>query len=287
MNDQNGRRKKLKVRYSLSVVFFGVVLIFGLMFYKYMKTVTLEDVLSEKRTITFFNHDDKNKGDSSSGDDTADDNDGNDTVGEPAEVINPVPECEAVSDDYLNDCVFIGDSITYGLSSYGVVPSSNVLASVAMSLSKAETEKIDTSFGSVTVLEALAEINPKNIYIMLGSNGAAYSTPSDMYQSYQAFLNKIRIACPDARVYIISTPPVTSSKENSAESPIKNANLDELNSKLLEYANNNGVHYLDMSSALKNDLGYLPAEYAENDGMHFKYSTYSLFIEYILNHVAQ
>lgn len=287
MSEQNNRKKKLRIRYRLSVVFFGAVLIFGLMFYKYMKTVTLEEVLSENRTITFFDHNDKKKDDTASDDgNITPDSDGDTMSGEPEEVVNPVPECEPVDKSYLNDCVFIGDSITYGLSLYGAVPSSNVLASVAMSLSKADTEKIDTSFGSVTVIEALTEMSPKNIYVMLGSNGAAYTSPAEMYQTYQAFLNKVRIACPDSRVYIISTPPVTEGKENSPESPIKNANLDELNSKLLEYANNNGVHYLDMNSYLKNDLGYLPSDYADNDGMHFKSSTYTLFVEYILSHVA-
>ena len=56
MNGQVGRKKKLRIRYRLSIVFFGTVLIFGVMFYRYMKTVTLEDVLSEDRTITVFAH---------------------------------------------------------------------------------------------------------------------------------------------------------------------------------------------------------------------------------------
>ena len=286
MNDNTGRRKVRKVHYRLSVVFFGAVLIFGLMFYKYMKTVSLEDVLSQDRTITVFNSKDDVTGQPSNSGDSADQDDSN-QPSEPVEIINPVPECESVGEDYLSDCVFIGDSITYGLSSYGVVPSSNVLASVAMSISRVETEQIDTAYGSLTVLEALDKIKPENIYIMLGSNGAAYMTVADMYQSYQAFLNKVRIACPDAKLYIISAPPVTEGKENSNESPIKNSVLDELNSKLLEYADNNGVYYLDMNSALKNELGYLPADYAENDGMHLKYSTYTEFIDYILTHVAK
>lgn len=284
MNGQYGRKKKLRARYRLSVVFFGTVLIFGLIFYSYMKSVTLEDVLSQDRSITFFNH-----GSDQEGQNGGDDQNGGESSNggvESAPVVNPVPDGERQDDSYFDDCVFIGDSITYGLSSYGVIPSSNVLASVSMSIARAETEKIDTSFGSMTVLEALGEINPKNIYIMLGSNGAAYTSPADMYQNYQAFLNKIRTACPDSELYIISAPPVTRNKENSAESPIKNADLDELNSKLLGYADANGVRYLDLNSALKDDTGCMPDNYAENDGMHFKFSTYSIFTDYILTHVA-
>ena len=284
MQEQN--RKIRRVRYRLSVVFFGVILIFGLVFYRYMKTVTLEDVLSENRTITIFSSNTTQKGDNKNNtDDTADDAEaaGDVPVGE---VVNPVPESEAADESYLDGCVFVGDSITYGLVSYGVVPSSNVLSSVALSVSKIDTMQIDTAYGNVTVLEALTSMSPENIYIMLGSNGAAYMSPSEIYLSYSQFLNKLRIACPNSKIYIISTPPVTAGKENSAESPVKNSDIDELNGKLLEYADQNKVNYLDMSSALKDSSGKLPSDSADNDGMHLKYSTYETFIDYILTHIA-
>ena len=273
------RKKKLRIRYRLSVVFFGVILIFGLMFYKYMKSVTLEDVLSQDREITFFNN--VNSGDAA--DDTPDDAP---AAPESGDITNPVPECDPLGAEYFNDCVFIGDFITFGMASYEIVPSSNVLSSIAMSVSKIETEKIDTAYGSVTVIEALDEIKPKNIYVMLGSNGADYMTVADIYQDYQAFLNKVRIACPDSKLYILSTPPVTVGKENSLESPIKNSDIDELNSKLLDYAKNNAVRYVDVSSALKNESGCLPDELAENDGLHFKFSAYTVLSDYILSHVS-
>lgn len=279
MNGQNGR-KKLRIRYRLSVVFFGAVLIFGFVFYRYMKTVSLEDVLSQDRQITFFNH---NPG-SDSDDDTAGDSE-QPVNADAAGVVNPVPESEKADESYLSECVFVGDSITYGLCSYEIVPKSNVLASAAMSVMKIDTEQLDTSMGSMTVLEALTELNPKNIYIMLGSNGAAYATSDSIYQNYQAFLNKVKMACPESDIYVISTPPVTSAKENSTEAPIKNADIDDLNAKLLDYCNSNGVMYLDLNSELKGTDGFLPSDYAENDGMHFKLSTYSIFTDYILTHV--
>ena len=281
----NGK-KKIRIRYRLSVVFFGSLLIFGIVFYRYMKTVTLEDVLSEDRQITFFNHSPKD-------DEASETEEGEGDTPEDAEeeasaeIVNPVPESEKAEDGYLDSCVFIGDSITYGLSSYGVVPSSNVLASVSLGVMNIETETVDTSYGEITVIDALSKMTPQNIYVMLGSTGAAYTSPTDMYQKYQSFLNRVRTACPEAEVYIISTPPVTSSKENSAESPIKNSDLNELNSKLLEYADTNGIRYLDFSSYIKDGGGYLPADCAENDGLHFKRSTYDTFTEYILTHIAK
>ena len=282
---QEQKRKVRRVRYRLSVVFFGTVLIFGLMFYHYMKTVTLEDVLSQNRTITVFSGNTTQKGQDKT---DAENNTPSDDIADVpvGDVINPVPESEKAEDSYLDSCVFIGDSITYGLVSYGVVPSSNVLASVALSVSKIDTMQIDTAYGNVTVIDALTEMKPENIYIMLGSNGAAYMTPSEIYHCYSTFMNKVRIACPDAKIYIISTPPVTDGKENSLESPISNDDIDELNKSLLDYADQNGVHYLDVASVLKNSSGKLPTDSAEKDGMHFMRTTYETFIDYILCHVA-
>ena len=279
-------KKKIRVRYRLSVLFFGAVLIFGLVFYRYMKTVSLEDVLSQDRQITFFDHSKKDSDEQpEGGEESPEEGDGADAAA--AEIVNPIPESEAAEESYLSDCVFIGDALTFGLGSYGVIPSSNVLASVSLSVMNIDTEEVDTQFGATTVIDALGQIMPKNIYVMLGSTGAAYTSAADMYANYQSFLNKVRIACPDARVYIISTPPVTSGKENSAESPIKNADIDDLNTRLLGYADNNSVCYLDLNSAFKDESGCLKSDYAENDGMHLKYSAYTAFKDYILTHVVK
>ncbi len=276
------KKKIRKVRYRLSIVFFGTVLIFGLMFYRYMKNTSLEDVLSESRTITVFHENTSQKGE-----DSEDGAEGAQTEpGNSAGIINPVPESEAVDSSYLDSCAFIGDNITYGLSSYGIVPGSNVLASASLSVSKIDSAQIDTAYGTMTVLEAVTEMKPENIYVMLGSNGAAYMSSSEIYLGCSSFVNKLRIACPDSKIYVVSTPPVTEEKENSAESPVKNSDLDDLNAQLLEYCNSNGIYYLDLSSALKDENGRLPKDSAENDGIHFKKSTYETFINYILTHTA-
>ncbi|MCC8131891.1 MAG: GDSL-type esterase/lipase family protein [Ruminococcus sp.] len=283
-------KKPIKIRYNFGIVLLGVILIFGLVFYRYMKNTTLEEVLSEDREIyvpsfasLLGNDDEDSEGNNSVAEDT-------ETESEESakdEIINPVPECEAVSSDYLDSCVFIGDSITYGLSSYGLVSSSSVYASVSMSIAKVETEEIETQYGTMTVIEALKESEPENIYVMLGTNGAAWLSVDEMYDYFTAFMKKLRNACSDSEIYIISVPPATSDKETSVEAPILNSDLDSFNELLLEYANTNSLHYIDINSYLKDGGSSLPSSYAENDGVHLKYSTYELFIDYILTHVAE
>lgn len=281
MAEYSRSRRPKRVRYHFSIVFFAAVFIFGYMFYKYFTATTLEDVLSQGTAVDPDTSISDNMGDTI--DDEQNKQTETPTVGE---LVNPVPESERMADDYLNNCVFIGDSVTYGLASYNVVPASNVFASVALNISTAETAKIDTQFGESTVIEALTASLPENIYIMLGSNGAAWLNANEMYQYFSSFMKQVLATCPESEIYIISVPPVTAEKESSVTTPVSNADIDEFNEKLLDYCDRNELHYLDLNSYLKNDNGVLPTDDAENDGMHFKYSTYTKFIDYILTHVA-
>ena len=282
MSDYRSGKKK-KVRYHFSLVFFAAVLIFGFMFFRYMKTTTLEEVLSEDRDITLpalsFNSQDKD-----------DEQDGVEDDAQPTvngEIINPVAESEAVDKSYFDSCVFIGDFIPYGMSSYEVVPATSVYASMSMNLSNADTQAVETQFGSMTVLEALEKKPFENVYIMLGSNDAASMTVSDMYTDYIAFANKVKAVCTDSRIFIVSVPPVTDAKEQSKTSPISNADINSFNEKLLDYANSNNMYYLDVNTYFKNENGMMPADLAENDGLHFKYSAYEKLSDYILSHTAK
>lgn len=282
MADYN--KKPRRVRYHFSLVFFAAVLIFGFMFYKYMTETTLEDVLANAADSgTIGISDDIN--DTPEQEDADQPNSESQNITEEG-IINPVPESEAKTADYLNSCIFVGDSITYGLASYNVVPSANVYASMSMSISKVETAKIDTQYGEMTIAEALQLKQPENIYIMLGSNGAAFMSVNDMYQSFSSFMGIVSDICPESSIYILSVPPVTAEKEASAETPISNEDLDEFNQKLLEYANRNDMYYVDVCSALKDESGKLSESDAENDGLHLKYSAYEKLINYVLTHTV-
>lgn len=284
MSDYNYRsgRKPKKVRYHFSLVFFAGVIIFGIMFFKYMKTTTLEDVLSKDRNIVVP---------ASAG---AVDNVGqygeginnNNGAADSAEVTNPVPESEAADGSYLNSCTFIGDSLTYGMLSYGIVPQENVYATMSMTAANIETEQVETANGKTTVLSALEQSAGENIYIMLSASASSYMSISDMYSKLTAFISSVKARCQGSRIFIVSAPPVSSSRESSKESPIKNSDIDSYNSDLLEYANSNGVYYLDINSLLKDSTGYLPFDYSENDGLHLKEAAYQKISDYILTHTA-
>lgn len=284
MADNKKSKKKKRVKYRFGIVLLAALLIFGYSFYTYFNSTELEDVLNPDDSVSSSTD---SEADASTSDNAASAQDGDTrTDDSSAETVNPVPESERAGDDYLNNCVFVGDSVAYGLASYNLVPTSNVLAGVSAGLSKIDTVTVDTQYGEVTVIDALTSMQPKTVYVMFSSSNAAYMNANEMYQYFSSFMKNVMSTCPDSDIYIISIPPVTSEKEASVTVQIKNSDIDTFNEKLLDYCDRNSLHYLDMNTYLKNDNGVLSTDDAENDGMHLKYSTYTKFIDYILTHIA-
>ena len=270
------RRKKRRVRYHFELVLRAGGLVFVFMFYRYMKTTSLEDVLSKSGSIVVP---------AGVSDPVVQDDSGNQTASNlPDELVNPVPEGQPAGEEYFDSSLFIGDSIIYGLGTYNIIPEAKVYSTLRMNVSNAATETVTADGGERSVIEAVREESFENIYVMLGTNSLSYMSVSDIYLDFTKFADKLKSVSGDARVFIISVTPVTRGKEESIESPVSNQNIDEYNSLLLEYADRYGMLYLDLNSYLKGSDGYLPSELAENDGMHLKSDTYGIIKDYLLTH---
>ena len=205
-------------------------------------------------------------------------------ITKPEEIINPVPKSEMKDMSYFDDCVFVGDSVTSGLSSYKFLSPDKVFASIGLNISKIETEQITTAYGKLTVHNALLKKQPKKIYIMLGTNGIAFMSDESMMEKYAIFVNKIKKDLPDSQIIVLSIPPVTAEREKQTTNVITNDDIDKYNSALLKFAKEQKIYFVDTNTALKNNDGKLDPSVAAKDGVHFKKGTYQTMIDYILSH---
>ena len=198
----------------------------------------------------------------------------------------PVPESDPVDESYFDDAVFIGDSLTYGLGAYQVLDADKVIAHTGINPQTILTsECIEQPDGSsVTVLEAVEAAAPKKVYIMLGSNGVAFLNQSDIIKFYGEFIDELQAALPDAIFYVESVLPVTHEKETE-DDRYSNSKINALNEALQEMAASQEVYYLDVSEAIKDENGCLPADVSA-DGMHFGVSTYETWVDYLLSHTV-
>ena len=181
------------------------------------------------------------------------------------------PETSGLSENYdkefFSNDLFIGDSITTGLSLYGALSPKNVAAAVGYTPYKAYNTEIALGDGTTgTAFDYAVKMQPKRIFIMLGSNGI--TTASAMEDSYRTLLD-------------MAVTPVTDDSTAASYANITNTMITDFNKFIKSLADEKGLTYIDMYSLLADDNGYFLHEYAENDGLHFKGVTYKVMLSYI------
>ncbi len=181
-------------------------------------------------------------------------------------------------EEFFKDDLFIGDSIFTGLYLYGYMDAGNVAAAVGYTPYKAIHSAFGTTY-SGSAADYAAEMQPKRIIIMLGSNTMAAGTDYDVIiAQYKTLIQKLKTDCPDSVICVVSIPPVTKNSSSAASAKINNSDIDSVNVKLENMADSTGVAYLDLNKMLSDDDGYFMEEYAEMDGLHFKGVTYKVLL---------
>lgn len=189
---------------------------------------------------------------------------------------------------FFKDDLFIGDSISTGLYLYGKLDGKNVAASVGNTPYKAYTSAIELYDGtSRTALEYAESMQPKRIFVMLGSNGMASSGDlSAMEDTYRTLLDKLAEACPASEVYCISVSPVTADSTAAASGGITNDTIKSFNTYVEKLCGEKKLRYFDLYSRLIDDTGNFRSDYAEMDGLHFLGKTYDVMLSFIQNELS-
>ena len=185
------------------------------------------------------------------------------------------PPVVSYNSEFFSDDLFIGDSISTGLFLYGFLDKHNVFAEVGLNPESALTKQID----GVTCIQKTAAMQPRNIYIMLGTNGLAYMDGSYMANKMAELTAALETACPTADIYVITIPPVTAEHEAKGNETMELVNF--YNSKLSELCAQGGYDCIDLCSLLQDEKGYLSSDYAEEDGLHFKGAAYIAMLNYV------
>ena len=171
-----------------------------------------------------------------------------------------------VDNSFFDDAVFIGDSRTEGFMIYEDVNATSYTHKGLM-VDTIFTSPVITQDGEkITVMEALKNTSFNKVYIMLGINETGWQSSYFFIQKYGEIIDEIKNINPDAIIYVESILPV-SEKVSMNHSYIKKAKIDEYNDLIKEMVKEKGVYYLDISSAVANEAGYLPED-AATDGIH-------------------
>lgn len=182
-----------------------------------------------------------------------------------------LPEFQQVDLQYFNDALFIGDSRTLGIMEYGGLEQAMFFANSGMSVIKLYDAELKVDgMGKVSYEDVLNAKRYGKVYIMLGMNEMGYEYDY-ILSKYQHILDEIQEVQPDALIYVCANLHLT--KEAQGEI-INNPDLDVLNSRIAEFADNQRIFYLDINPYYDDGEGNLNPEYS-TDGVHIyaKYYT--------------
>ena len=181
--------------------------------------------------------------------------------------------------EYFSSSLFIGDSISTGLSLYGFLDQDNVFAQQGLAPSTA----LDAEIDGVMLSDKIASFKPKKIFVMLGTNSVGYADNETLAASMNELVEKIS-GLTKAKIYVISIPPITPEAEKSDENELTKKDIDDYNAKLKTAVSGSVASFIDLNSVLSNSDGYFDADYAEMDGIHFMGTTYEVMLSYLQKH---
>ena len=190
------------------------------------------------------------------------------------------PTAAEIDDDF-SDAVFIGNSLTVGLSMNCGKPLATFYASTGLNVQtvwNSETIKLDNGEMG-TAFDALQQQQFSRVFVMFGINEVGWPYWDAFRTQYEDVINKIRQLQPNAQIYIESVLPVSSLAVNTNE-VFTNTKIDALNEVIKEAAQNTGVTYLDINSQLKDSSGSLPLE-ASTDGIHLMKDYCMIWLKYL------
>lgn len=200
---------------------------------------------------------------------------------------NKTYEFTAVSEDYFNDALFIGDSRTVGLCEYaGMREHADFYAATSLTIynvfeSPKKVAQLDDGT-KVTIEEALSQKQYKKIYIMLGINELGRGTTESFFTVYANTVNRIRQLQPDAIIFIQGIMRVSGQKSRT-DKVFNNEKINARNEALAAMANNHDIFYLEVNDAVCDANGDLVTEYTF-DQIHLKAKYYQLWKNYLLGH---
>lgn len=171
---------------------------------------------------------------------------------------NPAP------DGYYSDSLFIGDSRTVGLRDYSDIKAV-FFASSGMSVYNVRKTNLNISGVGDTNLDGLlSQRSFKKIFVMLGINELGYPDMNKTVEKYKELVDMLREAQPDAYIIVQANLHVTA-EISSTHAYFTNSNIDALNSKISEFADNKKVFFIDPNPLFDDESGNLSDAYTYGD----------------------
>ena len=166
------------------------------------------------------------------------------------------------------------------IENYGF--SKNVYGKVSLNVNTVFTEKCEGS--SVPVIDELKGKDFDNVLVMFGDNECGWDSMDVFVKQYKKVIAGVRERVPGAKIYLISVLPISYEKSQKNEYGYNQGKINECNELIKKIASDEGITYLDASSSIMNDKGYLPDE-ASTDGCHLGKEYTRRWLTYVAKYI--
>ncbi len=212
------------------------------------------------------------------------------------DISGSVPKCSKVSGSFFDDAVFVGDSISLGLSYYesanNVLGKAQFLTAGSLSATNALWDVSSKSVHpryqgkKMKVEDAISLTKAKKIYIMLGMNDLA-GGPEKSINNLNKLTKNILKKSPNVKLYFQSVTPKMNmgSKKTGG---LTNEKITKYNKLLAKFCSENGYYFINVASVMYDKDGYLIKSYCGDPngmGIHFAGPGFKAWTEYLLTHV--
>lgn len=198
-------------------------------------------------------------------------------------------ETEDMGQEYVDKFVFLGDSTTYGLGYYDVIPDDQVWTpangTLTLNLWSTATIVYPEDGSEISIKDAVAKKQPEFMLITLGVNGVSFMEEEYFITEYTNLVMTIKEASPNTKIILNSIYPVSVNYPESKG--ITNEKINAANTWIERIATSTDVKYLDSESVLKGSDGAMVESYHNGDYMHLNGDSFKLVIDYLRTHGYQ
>lgn len=193
---------------------------------------------------------------------------------EPAAEPTAEPTIAVLDESWFDDALFIGDSRTQGLMSYGQLGKADFFCDAGMNV-------FATKDDSLTYMLEHGEYG--KIYINLGIN--EITGPRDPFlERYQELIDKVRRLQPDAVIILQAQMTVGRGKAESDQN-YSLENIQKLNEDIASLADGEMIRFIDVNEWIADEEGYLPDEVSQ-DGVHLYGPDYTAWSQWLLENAS-
>lgn len=192
-------------------------------------------------------------------------------------------------DAYINDTIFIGDSIIGNMGYYYFVPIETIWTRSSLTPENVWTREINVYHGDSygTILDNIKVYQPKRIILTIGVSGSGWMGSEYFMLKYKQFVEEIQRLSPETQIIIGSILPIDK-RYDTDEDGFSNKKINILNYYIAQMCEEYNIKFLNMAPVMKDENGQAAAGMTyKSDGIHPTDAAYEKLIVFIRTHTYQ